>query len=168
MKNDEQVSLYRSAVGPLELRVSDRGVRSLSFAGDSFSAPEALDHPIMEKLVAELNRYFSGDLKTFSVPLDLTQGTAFERAVWQELLRIPYGETRSYAEVAAAMGQPTAARAVGSANGKNCIPILIPCHRVIKADGRLGGYGSGVHVKKALLELEGLAVDEDLRLGTGR
>jgi len=113
----------------------------------------------MDKLVKELDLYFSRELKRFSVPLDLASGTRFQRQVWEELQRIPHGETRSYGQVAAAVGNPRAARAVGSANRTNCVPILIPCHRVISANGGLGGYSSGVHIKKILLELEGVRRD---------
>jgi len=108
--------------------------------------------------VEELDLYFGKKLKTFSVPLDPASGSVFQRRVWQELIRIPYGETRSYADVAEAVGNSSAARAVGSANGSNCIPILIPCHRVIRADGGIGGYGSGVEIKRKLLELEGVTM----------
>jgi len=108
----------------------------------------------MEKLVRELDRYFRGELESFSVPLDLDDGTPFQRKVWKQLIAIPYGGAASYADIAAAVGNPKAARAVGSANGRNRIPILIPCHRVIKADGGIGGYASGTPIKKALLELE--------------
>jgi len=112
----------------------------------------------METLVAELDRYFKGKPVNFSVPLDPVRGTSFERKVWDQLTAIPYGQTRSYSQIAAAVGKPRAARAVGNANGKNSIPIIIPCHRVVKADGALGGYSSGIQIKKALLELEGVHV----------
>jgi O-6-methylguanine DNA methyltransferase len=109
---------------------------------------------MMPKLIEELDRYFRGDPVVFSVPLDPESGTPFQRHVWDELRRIPWGQTRSYGDIASAVGKPGAARAVGSANRANQIPILIPCHRVIKADGSLGGYASGTHIKKRLLELE--------------
>jgi methylated-DNA-[protein]-cysteine S-methyltransferase len=110
----------------------------------------------MSMLVDQLDRYFKKDLHAFTVPVDADKGTPFQRKVWEELKRIPYGQTRSYADLAAAIGNPRAARAVGSANGENPVPILIPCHRVIKADGSLGGYSSGTHIKSLLLELEGV------------
>jgi methylated-DNA-[protein]-cysteine S-methyltransferase len=112
---------------------------------------------MMGALVDELDRYFAGKLTKFTVPLDPASGTPFQRQVWNGLTAIPYGETRSYSGVAQGVGHPGAARAVGSANRRNDIPILIPCHRVIKADGTLGGYASGLKIKKALLELEGIA-----------
>jgi len=96
----------------------------------------------------------SGNLRVFSVPLDM-QGTEFQRSVWNHLMRIPYGETRSYAQVAEAVGRPKAVRAVGAANGSNPVAIIVPCHRVIGASGKLTGYGGGLPLKKRLLELEG-------------
>lgn len=141
-------------VGWLELSVTDKGVRSIKFTTAPEPADERPDHPVMKKLVGELDRYFSGRPTKFAVPLDPAVGTPFQKRVWAELTRIPYGETRSYGEIAAALGRPGAARAVGSANRSNCIPIVVPCHRVIKADGGLGGYDSGVEIKRKLLKLE--------------
>lgn len=141
-------------VGWLELTVTEKGVRSIKFGSPPDRAEGCPDHPVMKQLVAELDKYFSGLPTTFSVPLDPAIGTIFQKRVWEELTRIPYGETRSYREIAAALGSPRAARAVGSANRSNTIPIVVPCHRVIKADGGLGGYDSGVDVKEKLLRLE--------------
>ena len=101
----------------------------------------------------ELGRYFEGKLRSFAVPID-PSGAPFESRVWNELLKIPYGETRSYEDIAAALGQPSACRAVGSANGRNRIAILVPCHRVVRKDGTLGGYGGGLWRKQRLLEIE--------------
>ncbi|MVO87301.1 methylated-DNA--[protein]-cysteine S-methyltransferase [Streptomyces sp. p1417] len=103
--------------------------------------------------VAQLEAYFAGDLKEFDLPLRL-DGTPFQRSVWQQLLEIPYGRTRSYGELAAALGKPAASRAVGLANGKNPISIIVPCHRVIGAGGSLTGYGGGLDRKKQLLAFE--------------
>ena len=105
----------------------------------------------------QLEEYFAGERQTFDLPLS-PKGTAFERSVWSELSRIPYGATRSYAEIARAIGRPGAARAVGRANGANPIPIVVPCHRVIGADGSLTGFGGGLEVKSRLLEIEGAAL----------
>ncbi|MCA1960434.1 MAG: methylated-DNA--[protein]-cysteine S-methyltransferase [Desulfomonile sp.] len=149
---------FSPVVGWLELRVSDTGVRSISFISPPSSVRKRDGHPIMNRLIEQLDRYFSGDLTAFTVPVDVDTGTPFQRKVWEELTRIPYGETRSYADLAAAIGSPRAARAVGSANGENPVPILIPCHRVVKADGALGGFSSGTHIKQALLKLEGVRV----------
>ena len=104
-------------------------------------------------IIAELDAYFAGGLREFSVPLDL-RGTEFQRQVWELLLSIPYGETRSYGQIASAMGRPKASRAVGQAVGTNPVAIIVPCHRVIGTSGGLVGYGGGLHRKQALLELE--------------
>ncbi len=102
----------------------------------------------------QLNEYFAGVRRDFDLRLDL-EGTPFQQSVWQALLGIPYGETRSYGEIARAIGKPAAARAVGMANHNNPVSIIVPCHRVIGHDGRLVGYGGGLDVKTALLKLEG-------------
>ena len=104
-------------------------------------------------IIAELNAYFAGGLSEFSVPLDL-RGTEFQRRVWELLLKVPYGETRSYGQIASAMGRPEASRAVGQAVGNNPVAIIVPCHRVIGISGGLVGYGGGLHRKQALLEME--------------
>ena len=106
-----------------------------------------------DEIIAELDAYFAGSLREFNVPLDL-RGTEFQRRVWELLLHIPYGETRSYGQIARAMGRPEASRAVGQAVGTNPVAIIVPCHRVIGTGGGLVGYGGGLHRKQALLELE--------------
>jgi AraC family transcriptional regulator of adaptative response/methylated-DNA-[protein]-cysteine methyltransferase len=109
--------------------------------------------PIMERVGVQLTEYFGGQRRRFDIPLRLA-GSSFEREVWEALLEIPYGETRSYAEVAQRVGRGSAMRAVGRANGMNALSIVIPCHRVIGSDGRLVGYGGGLWRKERLLELE--------------
>jgi AraC family transcriptional regulator of adaptative response/methylated-DNA-[protein]-cysteine methyltransferase len=111
------------------------------------------EHPLMEQVTQELDAYFSGSLRRFSLPLQ-TPGTAFQEAVWRALREIPYGETRSYADIAAAIGHADAVRAVGRANGDNRIAIVIPCHRVVGSDGELVGYGGGLRRKEYLLAME--------------
>jgi O-6-methylguanine DNA methyltransferase len=111
------------------------------------------DGEILRQLEQELAAYFNGALRQFTVPIDVT-GTEFERAVWAQLLQIPYGETRSYNDIAVAIDKPKACRAVGRANGANYASILIPCHRVIESGGGLRGYGGGLWRKQFLLELE--------------
>ena len=106
-----------------------------------------------QKATAEMDAYFAGNLRQFSVPLDL-RGTDFQRQVWKLLQRVPYGETRSYGQIAIALGRPTASRAVGRATGTNPVAIIVPCHRVIGANGELVGYGGGLNKKQALLDLE--------------
>jgi methylated-DNA-[protein]-cysteine S-methyltransferase len=115
--------------------------------------PEEDSHPILEEAARQLRAYFAGRLWQFDVPLD-PQGTDFQLRVWRALLGIPYGETRSYAKVATAIGAPKAVRAVGAANGANPIAIIVPCHRVIGSGGQLTGYGGGLPLKRMLLELE--------------
>ena len=107
----------------------------------------------LKKLKKELEKYFAGELKQFSVPL-VYPGTPFQERVWNELLRIPYGETRSYEDLARRVGSADAQRAVGNANGLNRIAIVIPCHRVVNKDGKLGGYGGGLWRKQHLLDFE--------------
>lgn len=112
---------------------------------------------ILDDAERQLGEYFAGTRTTFDVALDLT-GTEFQRAAWHALTRIPYGTTVSYAEQAAMVGSPRATRAIGSANGRNPIPIIVPCHRVIASDGSLGGYALGLEMKRALLALERVSV----------
>ncbi len=111
------------------------------------------DNDMLDQLDDELQRYFDGSLREFTVALDL-KGTVFQKDVWQQLLKIPYGETRSYGEIAKDLGKPGASRAVGRANGENCVAVIVPCHRVIEAGGGLRGYGGGLDRKKYLLDLE--------------
>jgi methylated-DNA-[protein]-cysteine S-methyltransferase len=114
---------------------------------------EAANHPVLRETVRQLAAYFDGSLRAFSLPLAF-EGTEFQRSVWQALLTIPYGETRSYAEIARQIGQPTAMRAVGAANGRNPISIVAPCHRVIGSSGALTGFAGGLAAKEHLLAHE--------------
>ncbi|MHA2170719.1 MAG: methylated-DNA--[protein]-cysteine S-methyltransferase [Candidatus Kariarchaeaceae archaeon] len=111
------------------------------------------ESPIIDQIETEINEYFIGQRVGFDIPLDI-QGTSFQRKVWENLLQIPYGKTKSYGEIANLANNPKAVRAVGSANGANNIAIVIPCHRVIRSDGNLQGYGGGLWRKKKLLSLE--------------
>ncbi|MBM3860310.1 MAG: methylated-DNA--[protein]-cysteine S-methyltransferase [Verrucomicrobia bacterium] len=137
----------------LTLRVEStaRGVSRIEFHQGQ---PERL--PL--QLQRQLERYFAGEPVRFRVPLDLRAGTAFQQKVWRVLQRIPHGQTRSYAWVARQMGCPRAARAVGAACGANPAPILVPCHRVVRSDGSLGGFSAGLARKRALLRLEGCCI----------
>jgi len=110
-------------------------------------------HPVLREAARQLRAYFAGDLRQFNLPLDL-RGTDFQLRVWNQLLKIPYGETRSYSDIARAIHSPKAVRAVGAANGANPISIVVPCHRVIGSSGKLVGYGGGLPLKKRLLEME--------------
>jgi O-6-methylguanine DNA methyltransferase len=116
---------------------------------------ECLNKPeFFKNVVKQLGLYFSGELENFDCQLDLSQGTPFQQKVWQELTHIPYGGTISYRTLAEAINKPKAFRAVGSANGKNPLPLIIPCHRVIQGNGSLGGYTGGLHIKRFLLDHE--------------
>jgi methylated-DNA-[protein]-cysteine S-methyltransferase len=123
-------------------------------AGLAAGAVRRPDQPPLPEVRRQLAEYFAGVRRAFTLPL-APHGTDFERRVWRALAAIPYGETRSYAGVAAAIGRPTACRAVGRANGRNPIAVVIPCHRVIGSDGSLTGYGGGLDLKRFLLDLEG-------------
>ena len=139
----------------LRLRViaGDSGLRAIEFEPGPIEGERNDSHPLLGETVRQLREYFDGTRREFALPLEL-QGTDFQRRVWEMLLTIPYGETRSYRELAQAIGAPKAVRAVGAANGANPLPIVVPCHRVIGANGKLTGYGGGLPLKKRLLELE--------------
>ncbi len=140
----------------IHVAVSDQGIIRIGFGDDKPDPGWTQDdnHPLVREARRQLKKYFAGRLRQFDLPLDL-EGTAFQRRVWNGLLAIPYGETRSYSQLAEEIGAPRAARAVGSANHANPVAIVVPCHRVIAADGSLGGYGGGLYRKRFLLELEG-------------
>jgi AraC family transcriptional regulator, regulatory protein of adaptative response / methylated-DNA-[protein]-cysteine methyltransferase len=153
-------------LGPMIAGASDQGVVLLEFTDRRMLETQLAtvrrrfgaglvpsDHPHLTKLRAELDAYFAGTLSAFSVPL-VAPGSPFEERVWAELLKIPYGETRSYEDVAVALQSKRAVRAVGTANGRNRIAIVIPCHRVVNKSGELGGYGGGLWRKRRLLHLE--------------
>jgi methylated-DNA-[protein]-cysteine S-methyltransferase len=138
-----------SPIGPLRLTVADDG----ALTRVDFGTSDVSDEPRFAAATAQLDEYFSGQRTAFDLVLR-PQGTAFERLVWSELLRIPYGETASYADIAARIGHPGKARAVGHANARNPLAIVCPCHRVIGSDGSLTGYAGGLASKRALLALE--------------
>ena len=147
-------SRVKSPVGPLLLAVSERGLLALEFGRGKIHPGWVESEEKTSPCARQLAEYFGGRRRQFELPLDL-RGTDFQKRCWQALLKIPYGKTRSYADIARAMGKPRAVRAVGLANGQNPIAIIVPCHRVIGSDGSLTGYGGGLHVKRKLLELEG-------------
>jgi AraC family transcriptional regulator, regulatory protein of adaptative response / methylated-DNA-[protein]-cysteine methyltransferase len=160
------IGWIRSPLGPLVAGATSTAICLLEFTDrrmleGQFNAIKKLfampvvprPNALIEKLEAELDLYFQGKLRKFTVPLTYP-GTPFQQRVWRELLRIPYGETRSYEEIAVALGAPQAQRAVGRTNGLNRIAIVIPCHRVVNKDGGLGGYGGGLRRKQYLLDLE--------------
>ena len=148
-----------SPVGPLLLAADDAALHHIGFPkNDTPQKPhpgwtESSPRGVLAETAKQLREYFTGRRRDLDLPL-APEGTPFQRSVWRCLEQIPYGETISYAELARRVGNPKAARAVGSANGKNRIPIVIPCHRVIAADGSLGGFGGGLPTKTKLLDLE--------------
>jgi len=144
---------YQSPVGILEIKIGDKAVTDLNILKKYPTARQHSTDPLMKEVCKQLGEYFAGKRKTFDLPL-APQGTPFQQTVWKKLQEIPYGQTISYSQEAKAIGHPKACRAVGSANGKNPIAIIIPCHRVIAANGSLGGYASGLDIKIQLLELE--------------
>ena len=147
-----QYAVMHSPVGPLTVVSSEKGVASIQF-GASVPRGVSQDESANRETVQQLTEYFEGKRTQFDIPLDL-EGTAFQKAVWQELLRIPYGETRSYGDIAKAIGKPGAARAVGMANHDNPIAVVVPCHRVVGQNGSLTGYAGGLQLKAQLLSIE--------------
>jgi methylated-DNA-[protein]-cysteine S-methyltransferase len=145
--------VIETPIGPLTLVMEGDVLAELRF-GDDVPSGVAVDGTCGAEVVRQLEEYFAGQRREFSVPM-AAKGTAFQRSVWDELTKIPYGETRAYVDIANALGQPTATRAVGAANGRNPIPIIVPCHRVIGRSGALTGFGGGLPIKRFLLELEG-------------
>ncbi len=170
---DDTITIQTIAtpVGTLGVALSPAGLGRLTFADEPIAACEAWaqrwqpqarparQDRRVDLLAEQLNAYFAGALRVWTVPLDL-RGTPFQLRVWRAVLAIPYGEVRSYSEIATAIGQPRAVRAVGAANGANPIPILVPCHRLIGKDGSLIKYGGGLALKRRLIELEGAPVRE--------
>lgn len=152
-----------SPLGRLTLAATDAGLRAVLWEGDREDrVPLRLDiadanHPILLLAASQLNEYFAGQRKAFSVPLDV-DGTDFQRRVWNALRTIPFGQTWSYGQLARQIGSPSAMRAVGSANGRNPVSIITPCHRVIGANGTLTGFAGGLDVKARLLALEAARV----------
>ena len=153
-------SMMRSPVGHLKLVGSDAGLAGVLWEHDRAkrvphlqNALEQVDHPALLEAKLQLEEYFQGKRKRFDLKLDFV-GTVFNRKIWDVLLAIPYGETRTYAEIAKEIGSPRAMRAVGAANGRNPISIIAPCHRVIGSNGKLTGFAGGLETKAFLLRLE--------------
>ncbi len=145
--------------GLLRIVEENDAIVQIQFEQEQKTAGDAAlqDTPLLLEAKRQLEEYFAGLRASFSLPLN-PQGTAFQKKVWQQLEAIPYGQTRTYGQIAAAVGQPTASRAVGGANHNNPIAIVIPCHRVIGANGKLTGYAGGLDIKEKLLRLEGVEV----------
>ncbi|MEN4929519.1 methylated-DNA--[protein]-cysteine S-methyltransferase [Erwinia billingiae] len=154
-----------SPVGALTLIASDLGLTAILWQDDNPNRVRLPDmqenpaHPVLVETERQLNEYFAGTRTTFTMTLDFV-GTEFQKKVWQALVAIPFGETRSYADIAREIGNPKAVRAVGAANGKNPISIIAPCHRVIGSNGKLTGFAGGLEVKAFLLKIETVKQDE--------
>ena len=148
-----------SPVGKLKLVASEKGLVAILWENDNprrviLGDLRKVDHqPILVEAELQLKEYFEGKRQGFSIPLDM-RGTAFQQSVWEALLEIPFGETRSYGQLAKQLGKPTAMRAVGAANGRNPLSIVVPCHRVIGSSGQLTGFAGGLEAKEHLLKIE--------------
>ena len=151
--------MIESPIGKLKLVASDKGLVAILWENDRprrVRLSEMLEneqHPVLVATEQQLGEYFAGKRKTFSVALDM-RGTRFQKDVWEALLAIPFGETRSYGQLAKQLGNPRATRAVGAANGRNPVSIIVPCHRVIGSSGKLTGFAGGLETKAHLLSLE--------------
>lgn len=152
---------YDSPIGPMTLVQEGEALTRLDF--DVPSQPEEAT-PLLLEACRQLREYFAGERKVFALPL-APEGTAFQKKVWAALRDIPWGETRSYGDIARAIGKPAASRAVGMANGRNPLPIFIPCHRVIGTNGSITGYSGGLEKKRFLLRLEGISQWKEKRSG---
>jgi methylated-DNA-[protein]-cysteine S-methyltransferase len=142
-----------SPIGELSVTADEAGICGVHF-GRVDAAVDEPDDARLRAAVSELRAYFAGTLTDFTVPLSVRRGSEFERAVWREMSAIPYGEMRTYGEIAATVGDPGGARAVGVACNRNPIPVIVPCHRIVGAGGKLVGFGGGLPRKRQLLELE--------------
>ncbi len=156
----EAFAYFPSPVGILKLVAGEQGLVAILWENDDpervrlGALEEMPDHPVLKRAAEQLAGYFAGELQAFDIPLDL-RGTDFQRNVWHALLTIPFGETRTYGEIARQIDRPNASRAVGAANGRNPISIIAPCHRVIGSNGALTGFAGGLDAKRYLLRLEG-------------
>jgi methylated-DNA-[protein]-cysteine S-methyltransferase len=148
--------IIKTPVGPLTLIANDNALTNVEFGKAPCGTLDAKNKILIEA-EKQLKKYFSGELKDFDLPLD-PQGTEFQKRAWSELRKIPYGQVISYGEQAKRAHKPQAMRAIGSANGKNPFAIIVPCHRVIAKNGKLGGYACGLSIKRKLLKLEGVEI----------
>lgn len=161
----------QSPLGPITLTANERGLSSVWIQKTDKNKPDLeglkRDAALLSEAAAQLTAYFAGELETFELSLDNHKGTAFQQQVWQALRTIPFGQTVSYGDIARQINAPTAVRAVGAANGKNPLAIVVPCHRVIGANGSLTGYAGGIDNKRWLLAHEARRTDDDFRLSSG-
>ena len=158
--------LLDTPIGRLRLRSTGSHLAAIEFANQQSDTPgdSCQSDEVLERTARQLQEYFAGRRKTFDLPL-APGGTDFQRSVWNALSAIPWGAVRSYADIACAIDRPKAVRAVGAANGRNPLPIVVPCHRVIGSDGSLTGFAGGLDIKRKLLELEGSLQDRQAGLG---
>jgi methylated-DNA-[protein]-cysteine S-methyltransferase len=156
---------FQSRLGPMTLAATNAGLAGVWFDGQrhlppelasAASWPEDPSHPVLKKTALQLAEYFAGKRRDFDVPLDMSGGTAFQQSVWRALLAIASGKTTSYGRISQVIANPAAVRAVGAAVGRNPVSIIVPCHRVLGANGALTGYAGGLDRKTALLSLEGV------------
>lgn len=149
----EKLFFYDTPIGKIGIAEEDGALTQLTFRTELPAGIVLEETPLIAQCRQQLEEYFAGKRKSFDLPL-CPKGTEFQKKVWTALCEIPYGETRTYGEIAAAVGNPKAARAVGMANNRNPISVLVPCHRVIGSGGKLVGYGGGLDKKRFLLDLE--------------
>lgn len=150
----ENIFFYETIIGLLGIKENGTNITEIYFGKDEIPINiELKETSLIKKTIDQLEEYFEGKRKSFDLPFE-PKGTEFQKSVWNELLKIPYGETCSYGEIAKRIGNPKASRAIGMANNRNPISIIIPCHRVIGANGKLVGYGGGIDIKEKLLNLE--------------
>lgn len=166
IRDTTRYTILDSPLGPVSIEATSDGITRITLRKGDGAEPVTEgaqrddDDPVLQQAVEQLRAYFAGDREAFDLPL-APAGTAFQQEVWAALRTIPYGHTWSYRQLAEAIGRPTASRAVGAANGRNPLPIVVPCHRVIGADGSLTGFRGGVRFKRALLALEGSSLPLD-------
>jgi len=158
MKNSIEIAYYNSPLGVLKILADEKGIKEIEFAQEEFKSIQNSSSKIIKDCIKQLDEYFRGKRKSFELKLN-PEGTEFQKKVWKELLKIPYGKTLSYGEISRRIKNPKAVRAVGQAIGRNPISIVIPCHRVIGGDGSLTGYASGLWRKEWLLKHEGAVSD---------
>ena len=147
--------IYDTDIGKLVITEDGKGIDGVIFDENNISKEYSIrETELLKKAISQIKEYLTGKRQEFDLPISINRGTEFQRKVWNVLTKIPYGETRSYKDIAEMVNSPKAYRAVGTANNKNPIYIIIPCHRVIGSDGKLVGYGGGIHIKEKLLDLE--------------
>ncbi|MDP4093845.1 MAG: methylated-DNA--[protein]-cysteine S-methyltransferase [Bacillota bacterium] len=151
----EFVVYYQSPIGIMRITANEEAVTGLDFVDEIIDNDDKCGNTVLKECVDQMKQYFKGERKTFQLKLQ-PQGTEFQKRVWEELLKVPFGKTASYADIAIAAGNPRGFRAVGSANGRNRIAVIIPCHRIISSDGSMGGYSGGLWRKEWLLRHEGI------------